>query len=121
MPDTVEPTVWIANRAGHDYSKAERYGKLESLTVGNKMNPTRTDRLAYTLARAIGGFVKSKDDFLLVSGSPPINQMAFYLWMSRFGECRLLIWDAKARDYVLNTVTSDQLDDLLEKAILGVL
>lgn len=111
-------TVWIVNRSGHDYSEAEKYGKLKPLTIDD-VNPLQVDRLASHLARGIGSFA-SEGDFLLISGTPIINGLAIHLWLRHFGSCKVLQWNAKARDYELTTLTDKQLGTVLENAVLGV-
>lgn len=114
------PNVWITNKSGHDYSDSERFGELRALTIHDEQNPLQVDRIAYHLARGIGRYVDSKDDYLLISGSPTIVALAVYFWLRKFGECNLLQWNAKARCYELSTVTTAQLGNLLDQAIMGV-
>lgn len=112
-----KPVVWVVNKAGHDYSDAERYGELKALTL-DSINPLAVDRLANHLARGIARFARP-EDYVLVSGTPVITGLTFTLWLSRFDELQLLQWNAKAREYELRVVTQNQLSNLLERHLLG--
>lgn len=109
--------VYIVNDAGHDYSDAEQYGEVRALTVGD-VNPLKIDRLAYHLARGIGKFVESKEDYLLISGTPILNALALTLWLKRFPQARVLQWNAKAREYEITTLTNEQLDRVLSNHMM---
>lgn len=106
--------VWVVNRAGHDYSPAKKYGRLQSLTLDD-VNPLQTDRLLNHLARGIGKFVDSEEDYLLISGTPMVNMLAASLWLRRFPKCRILQWNAKSREYEESTITNEQMDTLLQR------
>lgn len=110
------PTVWIVNEAGHNYAPAEKYGELKRLTMGD-INPLQPDRLAYHLARGIGGYT-AEDDFLLVSGTPTVNALALVLWLQRWKKAKLLQWNAIEENYELSTITLSNLNRLLEREIL---
>lgn len=109
-------TVWIANRCGHPYEDAERFGKLEALTIGD-VNPMQVDRLSWHISRGIGKYVK-ENDYLLVSGTNLVNMLALSLWLTRFDFCNLLIWDAKKQKYRKFTVKVDNFERLLQKALV---
>ena len=110
-------TVWVANESGHDYEPAEQYGKLGKLTLGNQ-NTFRLDRLIAHITRGICKFT-SEDDYLLISGSPVINSVAFHVWLETHPRCNLLQWRAKSREYILTTVTRTQIESLVDKELQG--
>jgi len=112
-----ERVVWVANESGHDYEPAARYGPTKSLSIGNQ-NTFQLDRLAYHLSRGIGQFTH-EDDYLLVSGSPIINMLAFNFWLLRHSKCNLLQWKASTREYILTTVSRDQMASLMERSLHG--
>lgn len=95
MPDK----VFITNKGGHDFSKAERFGDLVFLTSG-RVDIYHTDRLVQE--RIIPGLEGArKTDYLLVSGNPAITAMCLAIWLDRFGEARVLFWDSLYQDYIL--------------------
>lgn len=107
--------VWIINDAGHDFSKAERFGALKRLTVGN-INPFHLDRLARDLSVGIVQDA-TPDDYLLISGTPILSGLALHLWLTRHGACKVLQWDAKKQDYRLSTFTLDTARAIVDKAL----
>jgi len=111
-----EPYVWIVNEAGHDYTSAESFGELRRLTLGD-INPLQLDRLSYHLSRGIAKHTSVKD-YLLVSGTPVVNSVAFHLWLTMHKTCRLLQWNAKKRDYELTEVTHAHLVKLLDNEMM---
>ena len=109
-------TIWIINEAGHDYDKALDLiedADLRPLTLGN-INPLRVDRLTATLARGITRFVK-KEDYALIAGTPVLNAIAITLWILHHGECNILQWNAKNKEYELSTLSREHMGRLLEK------
>ncbi|HET7322072.1 MAG TPA: hypothetical protein VFI96_06230 [Longimicrobiaceae bacterium] len=121
METETRPTIWIINEAGHPYHRALDLisdAELKPLTLGD-INPLRTDRLNYHLAEGIGKYGKV-EDYLLISGTPMVNAMAVLLWTLRFGEARILQWNAmrSKRCYELTTVVKEDLEHLLESFML---
>ena len=110
-------TVWVANESGHDYEAAEQYGSLKRLTLGNQ-TPFRLDRLLAHITRGICRFT-DEDDYLLISGSPVINSLAFHVWLQTHPRCNLLQWRAKSRENILTKVTRNQVERLVDKALQG--
>lgn len=110
------PVVWVVNKAGHDYSDAERYGELKALTLDD-INPLAVDRLANHLARGIASFAKP-EDYVLVSGTPIITGLTFAMWLMHFDQLQVLQWNAKSREYELQTITRNQVSNLLERHLL---
>jgi hypothetical protein len=113
------PTVWVVNAAGHAYERAQDTigpAQFRYLTEGN-VNPLRIDRLIGTLAQGIVRYTRA-DDYFLPSGTPMLVGSAFHLWLTFHGICKILQWNAKMRKYELSTVESENIDNLLEKALL---
>ncbi len=109
--------VWVANESGHDYVPAEQYGEVKPLTIGNQ-NTFRLDRLLAHITRGICKFTH-EDDYLLISGSPVINAIAFQVWLQTHPRCNLLQWRAKTREYLLTTVTRAQVERLVDKELMS--
>ena len=97
-------TVWIVNKGGHTYRKAEEFGNLIAVTEG-KINPFRPDRLAFELASKLKH--AHSDDYLLLSGPPMANALAMILWLHHFGTVNALQWSATNRNYEMRTIDSE--------------
>ena len=113
-----EVTVWIANEAGHPYHKIkEKLGEvtIKSLSLGD-INPLRVDRISWHLGRGIASYVK-ETDYLLISGTPIVNALALTMWLQMFSKCKLAIWDAKKREYIISTVERDNLENILQSHV----
>lgn len=106
-----KPTVWIINKGGHTYRKAEKFGALVPVTT-DKINPFRPDRLALEIASKLKhGYV---EDFLLLSGPPIANALAICLWLRKFPTVNVLQWSANGREYELRTIDSEILEELMQ-------
>lgn len=81
--------VYVINDSGHDFSNAQRFGKLIYMTTGlvNKFNLTRMFR---TFLR----FLKhsTPDDYILHSGPTVMNIVACGVFIAMHGRLNLLIW-----------------------------
>ena len=119
MTDTTnQPTIWIVNQAGHNYKKALELipeARISFLSTGN-INPLHFDRMIDTFAQGIIRYVMP-GDYLLISGTPPANAIAMLLWMMHFGECKLLLWNAKLRKYKLVTTTNEHINSIIQSYI----
>ncbi len=97
-------TVYITNfNEGHDYSTAEKHGKLVPLTEG-VVNLFAVDRLTAQLRHDLAGFDPDQD-FLLVSGHVHIAVVAAGLLGASHPHFQVLLFNAKSRRYVARTVT----------------
>ena len=109
-------TVWVANEAGHPYDKIrEKLGadvQIKSLSLGD-INPLRVDRLSWHLGNGIASFVK-ETDYLLISGTPVVNALALTMWLQMFPTCKLALWDAKKRQYLISTIERENLANILQ-------
>lgn len=116
--ETAKTVVWVANQAGHPYTKVEeKLGPVTimSLTQGN-INPLRPDRLAWDIGRGIGRYVE-ESDYLLISGHPIVNALALAMWLMRFNACKLCLWDAKKGSYELSTVYGSNLENIIQESL----
>ena len=108
--------VWVANEAGHTYHKIKaKLGKdvqIKSLSLGD-INPLRVERLTWHLGRGIASFVR-EGDCLLISGTPIVNALALTMWLLMFPTCKLALWDAKKREYLISTIERDNLANILQ-------
>lgn len=103
--------VYIANLAGHDYSKAKRYGHFTFLTEGS-INPTNTDRILYDLSKQLAD--SEREDFILLSGHQIICSIAALVMLTMHGQVNFLIFDAVKQDYVSRSITHSQLTEVID-------
>lgn len=95
-------------------SAALQFGdEVKYLTID--VNPFRVDRCTRHMARAIGKFVRSENDYLLLSGAMVLNGLAVTLWLMKFQRCKLLLWNAKEQEYFVREVLRDNIGRLLEQ------
>jgi hypothetical protein len=84
------PIVYIVNESGHDFSDAERFGRLVTMTFGSvdKLKVTEMFRLFSDAME-----FSTPKDYLLQSGPGIINMIAAGFFASKHGLLNLLIWD----------------------------
>jgi hypothetical protein len=99
-------TVYIVNQAGHDFSTAAKFGKLESITEGN-INIARPDRDLFNIGQKVKEI--KEDDLILLSGNILINVMVIsaLLTINKFKTINLLIYDAKLKQYIKHSLSCD--------------
>ena len=108
------PTVFIVNHAGHDYTKAEKWGDLYHMTTGHVAQGS-LDRLIYDVA--VGLQRSESSDWLLPAGLLILNVIASAIWMRKHNELRVLVRDRKLNDYRELKITSDHFDYLIRTAV----
>ena len=117
--ESAQITVWVANEAGHPYHKIkDKLGEdvqIKALSLGD-INPLRVDRISWHLGNGIAKFVK-EGDCLLISGTPIVNALALAMWLQMFTKCKLAIWDAKKREYIISTVERENLANILQSHV----
>lgn len=105
--------IYIVNHAGHDYSAAEKWGTLISITTGH-VSPGSLDRLLYDIALHLSKSTPS--DWLLPSGFQILNVLASAFWVRKHGELKLLVRDRKFDTYREMTIKSSHFDYLIRSA-----
>ena len=96
------PTVFIANKSGHDFSPAREFGDIKFLTYG-LMPPLS----ANSMYRKIYDVLKSSrpDDYLVLTGLPIIGAIAAVVFAQMHKRLNLLIYkDGKynLRNIIIN-------------------
>jgi len=90
--------VFIVNDSGHDFSAAERYGDLVTMSEGplDKFNLTAMRRVFDQFLQA-----SNPGDFILHSGPGVMNALACSIFASLHGRLNLLLYraDSKAGDH----------------------
>ncbi len=105
VDDRVTRKVYITNFAGHDYSKAEKFGKLTAITTGY-VSFHSLDRVKYQVCEAVDK--ADPEDFLLLSGIPVLCVIAALYWNWKHKKCKLLIHDKKADGEYRELIVSDK-------------
>ena len=85
------PKVFIINDSGHDYSPAEKFGELITMSEGY------VDKYSVTaMYRLFKPFIDSsqKEDIILQSGPIVMNNIACAMFAAKHGCLNLLIWRA---------------------------
>ena len=100
--------VYVVNNSGHNFTAAERYGKLVYLTSG-KINIFATDRLIQELKGKLKG--AEKGDFLLLSGYALLNIIVFNILMHKHGRVSVLIYDFHKREYVRRDLEKEVMEN----------
>lgn len=96
------PTVWIVNSGNHNYRHAEQFGNLRVLTEG-RVNVFSVDNLIADLKAKLGE--AQKEDLVLVSGYAVPNAVVIHYFLKKFGFCKLLMWEANNRKYMVTTLS----------------
>lgn len=103
--------VFVTNYAGHDYSKAEKFGVIVPLTKGF-VSFQSLDRIKFKLAESL--LDSNSDDFLLHSGNGFISIVAAIVWFTKHKKLKLLVHDPKDEgDYRLAVITEKNINDIL--------
>ena len=98
-------TVYVVNDSGHDFSAAEKYGKLKFLSSGH-INRYNTNEM-YRLFTA--RLEKSRPtDFILCTSLTQMNMIAAAIMARMHGRINLLIHHSK-HGYIPRTVMLDKL------------
>lgn len=97
--------VFIINDSGFNYSKAERFGELVTLTKGHvpihngitKVEPISEGLKDFNIAK----------DYLLIAGPPILNAMAAALISHKGPFIKVLMFDAKKQDYSVRHLSTN--------------
>ncbi len=93
--------VYVVNSAGHDFSKAEKYGELIPVVKGH-VNVFRPDRSLFTITEGLADF--QEEDYLLLSGNTFGNVIAALFLGNIIKKIKLLVYDAKNNDYLCHVL-----------------
>ncbi len=103
------PKVFICNRGGHNYSKAEKFGELIYVTEGT-LNRFATS----TLYRAFIDAMKesSPNDYFLVTSMNVVNAIGAAVFARKHGKLNLLLF--REGEYVPRELDIDSLLEIEE-------
>ena len=95
------PKVWAVSDAGHDFSKADEFGKLEYILPG-KANVFCTDQMYAEIATRLSE--AEEGDYLIMSGTSLALCMAYCYLMKSFGRVNALLFSFRTSSYELRTI-----------------
>lgn len=108
MSDSGSSRVFVIGpNNSHDFSSAAKHGTLIKILDQEKerINPYRTDKLVADFLFTIRQQNPRESDIILLCGSMALNAICSGIWVQQFGRIKMLIYEAKTREYVLRDVT----------------
>lgn len=81
--------VYVVNRGGHNYSDAERFGKLIYLSEGNQ-NRFAAGAIYRTFVEVLRD--SNEDDYILVTSMNVLNSIASAIFSRKHGKLNLLLF-----------------------------
>ncbi|MNB86367.1 hypothetical protein D3C75_333090 [compost metagenome] len=97
------PNVYVVNNRHHDFTSAQRFGTLVSLTEGT-VPIFKTDAVVADLHEKLQTF-NHDEDYILISGPALLNALACMV-LQNDKPIKMLIFDAKAQEYVARHVSA---------------
>lgn len=105
--------VFVTNYAGHDYTKAEKFGKIIPLTKGY-VSFQSLDRVKFKIAENLLEHEATSDDYLLFSGNSFISIVAAIVWYTIHKKVKLLVHDTRnSGEYRESVITEKNINDIL--------
>lgn len=100
------PTVYIINRATHDFSAAKAFGTLDFLSEGrmNRYETNNIHRLFWTKLRT-----SAPEDYILITSLNTMNIIASNIMVLLHKRLNLLIHDSKTNSYVERIINYEHL------------
>lgn len=104
--------VFVTNFAGHDYTKAEKFGELIYLTKGF-VDFNSLDRIKFRVAEKL--LDADDEDYLLFSGNSYISIIAAIIWYERFKRVKLLVHEFRSseNEYRESVITEKNINEIL--------
>lgn len=93
------PKVYVPNKGAHDYSAAERFGRLVYCTEGT-LQKYNTSQMVRELSAAMVG--STADDFIMLTSLSTLCSVACAIFAKKHGRINLLIF--KDDDYVCRKI-----------------
>lgn len=98
--------VYIINNSDHDFTKAEKFGELVTVTEG-KVPIFKTDVMNNMLTDVLKDF--TEEDYLLLAGPALTCIMAYQIivdtlfdrFLSKKYSIKVLVFDAKEQNYIV--------------------
>jgi len=83
------PTIFIVNNSGHDFSQAERQGRVVVLSTG-LIDPFKVTKMYRQFSSMLS--TSRAEDYILMSGPTTMNIIACAIFSALHGRINLLIW-----------------------------
>jgi len=96
--------VFIVNDSGHDFSQAQEFGELKTLTKGS-VAVFSTDRTTSFIKEELKR--SSSDDYILLSGNSVLSIIAFNIMLDLHKKVNLLIYNFEIKKYIEREFTFD--------------
>lgn len=90
-------TIWVTNKSGHDFSPAEKFGRIEYLTEGILPSKFSINMLYRMFTEKMAN--AKQDDYILMSGPSSALSVAVAIMAAKHGIVNLLIHDTKDKRY----------------------
>ena len=100
--------VFVPNKSGHDFSSAEKYGKLIFLTEGRIHHLFALNSLYRTMHDGMKD--AEEGDYLLVSSLSTLNSIATGILVQRFSKVNYLLFSQSKGEYVERNIDFSNLD-----------
>ena len=91
------PKVYIVNKSSHDFSSAEKFGKLIFMSEG-RMNRYATNDMTRKFSDAMRN--SEKEDFILPCSLNTASIMASVIFAQKHGRLNLLLYKPSTGEYI---------------------
>jgi hypothetical protein len=93
--------VFVVNNAGHNFSAAEKWGRLVPILEGN-INVFRPDRTIFNILQVLKKYKFSQNDFVLLSGNSLGNVLATACICAGLNvyKFNILLYNARDEEYI---------------------
>ena len=97
--------VFVTNFAGHDFGAAKSYGEIYWITRGY-VSFQSLDRVKFLITEQV--LKSTKDDWLLLSGTPLISVISVLMWYALHKKVKLLVFDQKGGGKYRELIISEE-------------
>jgi hypothetical protein len=101
------PTVFITNKSPHDFTPAERFGKIVYLSKG-MFDPYSIGRMYRLFSEGLK--YSEKTDYILLTGLTVMNTVASVVFSLKHHRLNLLLYDLERNRYVAKTLVFEELE-----------
>jgi hypothetical protein len=108
--------VFVVNSSGHDFSAANKWGRIIPILEGN-INIFRPDRMLHHIISVLQHKKFSCNDYLLLSGNSFGNSLICIAICKKLKlkKINLLVYNAKDHIYILHILDVDKLEFVRRK------
>jgi hypothetical protein len=106
------PKVYVVNKSCHDFTKAEEFGEIVFLTIGN-VNRYATSNMYRKFEREMKK--SSPEDYMLLSGMTVMSVIACGMFSMLHKRLNLLIWKSDRKEYIERIIKMEDLNESTTK------